>query len=166
MSCRCESYISFILYWLGHEVSAGCIQVSEVQRSFPRWLSSKESACNAGDSVWIPGSGRYLGRRKWSRSVVSDSSRDPSVHGILQARILEWVAISFSRGSSLPRDWTQVSCIAGRCFNLWATRASYRTDILLSALYGLFCLISQDPPMRQTLLSAHFSDDETEAQRD
>ena len=45
-----------------------------------------------------------------------------SVHGILQARILEWVAISFSMGSSWPRDWTQVSHIAGRCFNLWATR--------------------------------------------
>ena len=39
-----------------------------------------------------------------------------SVHGILQARILEWVAISFSRGSSRPRDWTHVSCIAGRLF--------------------------------------------------
>ena len=45
-----------------------------------------------------------------------------SVHGILQARILEWVAISFSRGSSQPRDWTQVSHTAGRRFNLWATR--------------------------------------------
>ena len=45
-----------------------------------------------------------------------------SVHGILQARILEWVAISFSRGSSQPRDQTQVSCIAGRRFNFWATR--------------------------------------------
>ena len=45
-----------------------------------------------------------------------------SVHGILQARVLEWVAISFSRGSSRPRDRTQVSHIAGRCFNLWATR--------------------------------------------
>ena len=44
------------------------------------------------------------------------------VHGILQARILEWVAISFSRGSSRTRDRTQVSHIAGRCFNLWATR--------------------------------------------
>ena len=43
-----------------------------------------------------------------------------SVHGILQARILEWVAISFSRGSSRPRDRTQVSFIAGRCFNLRA----------------------------------------------
>ena len=50
------------------------------------------------------------------------SPQGSSVHGILQARILEWVAISFSRGSSQPRDWTQVSCIAGRPFNLWATR--------------------------------------------
>ena len=39
-----------------------------------------------------------------------------SVHGIFQARILEWVAISFSRGSSQPRDRTQVSHIVGRCF--------------------------------------------------
>ena len=45
-----------------------------------------------------------------------------SLHGILQARILEWVAISFSRGSSLPGDGTQVSCIAGRFFTNWATR--------------------------------------------
>ena len=41
-----------------------------------------------------------------------------SVHGILQARVLEWVAISFSRGSSRPRDRTQVSHIGSRCFNL------------------------------------------------
>ena len=47
---------------------------------------------------------------------------DSSVHGILQGRILEWVAISFSRGSSRSRDWTWVSRIAGRRFNLWATR--------------------------------------------
>ena len=45
-----------------------------------------------------------------------------SVHGIFQARVLEWVAISFSRGSSRPRDWTWVSRIAGRCFIVWATR--------------------------------------------
>ena len=44
-----------------------------------------------------------------------------SVHGVFQARILEWVAISFSRGSSQPRNRTQVSRIAGRCFHLWAT---------------------------------------------
>ena len=45
-----------------------------------------------------------------------------SIHGFFQARILEWVAISFSRGSSTPWDWTQVSCIAGRHFTFWATR--------------------------------------------
>ena len=48
-----------------------------------------------------------------------------SVLGILQARILEWVAISFSRGFSRPRDRTWVSCIAGRCFTIWATREAW-----------------------------------------
>ena len=47
-----------------------------------------------------------------------------SVHEIFQARILEWVAISFSRASSQPRDRTQVSCVAGRRFTVWATRES------------------------------------------
>ena len=44
-----------------------------------------------------------------------------SVHGILQARILESVAIPFSRGSSQPRDWIWASCIADRFFTVWAT---------------------------------------------
>ena len=50
------------------------------------------------------------------------SLQGSSVHGILQARIPEWVAILFSRGSSLPRDWTRVSCIADRLFKISATR--------------------------------------------
>ena len=45
-----------------------------------------------------------------------------SVHEILQARILEWVTISFPRGSSQPRDWTWVSCIVARFFTNWAMR--------------------------------------------
>ena len=49
---------------------------------------------------------------------VDCSPPSSSIHGILKARILEWVAISFSRGSSRPRDRTQVSRIGGRCFNL------------------------------------------------
>ena len=44
-----------------------------------------------------------------------------SVHGIFQAIVLEWAAISFSRGSSQPRDWTQVSRIVDRCFTVWTT---------------------------------------------
>ena len=45
--------------------------------------------------------------------------------GILQARILQWVAILFSKGSSRLGYWTQVSCIAGRFFTLWATREAH-----------------------------------------
>ena len=45
-----------------------------------------------------------------------------SVHGIFQAIVLEWTAISFSRGSSQPRDWTRVSHIVDRRFTVWATR--------------------------------------------
>ena len=52
------------------------------------------------------------------------SPPESSVHGIFQARLLEWVAISFSRRSSQPRDWTQVSHIVGRRFIVWATRVS------------------------------------------
>ena len=48
-----------------------------------------------------------------------------SVDGIFQARILEWVAICFSRGFSQPRDQTQVSCIVGRFFIGWATREAH-----------------------------------------
>ena len=47
---------------------------------------------------------------------------DYTVHGILQARILEWVAVPFSRKSSQHRDQTEVSCIAGGFFTSWATR--------------------------------------------
>ena len=57
-----------------------------------------------------------------SCSVVSDSLQLHGLHGILQARILQWVAFSFSRGSSQPRDWIQVSHIAGGFFTSWATR--------------------------------------------
>ena len=65
---------------------------------------------------------------KWSEVKVAQSCltlcdpMDCIVHGILQARILEWVAFPFSRGSSQPWDQTQVSCILGRFFTSWATR--------------------------------------------
>ena len=69
------------------------LQVSEVAQSFP-------TLCDPVDYSPPGSSGR----------------------GVLQARILEWVAISFSRGSSQPRNLTHVSRIASRPFNLWATR--------------------------------------------
>ena len=80
--------------------------------------------CRDGQSVEV---------KVLSHSVVSDSLRpldcsppDSSVLGILQARILEWTAISFSGGSSQPRDRTQVSCTAGRFFTVWVTREAQR----------------------------------------
>ena len=54
-----------------------------------------------------------------------------SVHGILQARILEWVAMPSSRRSSQPRDWTWFSCIAGRFLTIWATREAQSPFTLL-----------------------------------
>ena len=64
-----------------------------------------------------------------SHSVMSNSVspwavalQAPLSMGILQARILEWVAMPSSRGSSQPRDWTQVSCTAGEFFTIWVTR--------------------------------------------
>ena len=69
--------------------------------------------------------------KKWESEVAQSCPTlcDPmdcslpgsSVHGIFQARVLEWVAVSFSRRSSQPRDWTRVSCIAGKHFTIWAT---------------------------------------------
>ena len=60
-----------------------------------------------------------------------------SVHGILQARILEWVAIPFSRGSSWPRDLTYVSCFAGRFFTIWATWEAHTGAIIIVVLIAL-----------------------------
>ena len=72
---------------------------------------------------------RHNWATKWKVKVKVTQSCptlcDPIVHGILQARILEWVAFPFSRGSSQPRDRTQVSHIAGRFFTSWATRVAH-----------------------------------------
>ena len=73
-----------------------------------------------------------MGKRPEKSSVqlsvtpMDSSPPGSSVHGILQERILDWVAISSCRGSYRPRDWSQVFCIAGRIFTDWATRGSQR----------------------------------------
>ena len=77
--------------------------------------------------------------------LMDCSTPDSSVHGILQASILEWVAIPFSKGSSWPRDWTQVSCTAGRFFMVWATREALGDKI---TLYETHC-----PDVAQFILS-------------
>ena len=78
--------------------------------------------------------------------VDYSSPQGSSIHGILQTRILEWVAISFSRGFSWPRDWTQVSRIAGRCFNLWATREAQTYTQSISSEVPV--LVNHEPESR------------------
>ena len=84
----------------------------------PQLLQSGPTRCNPAD--WSP--------------------RGSSVHGILQARILEWVAISSSRGSSWPRDWTRVS----RVFPHWQAGS-----LLLSPLGSTFSSVAQSCPTLQ-----------------
>ena len=57
-----------------------------------------------------------------------------SVHGILQARTLKWVAISFSKQFSWPRDWTRVSCTAGRFFTNWARREAHIINTIINSM--------------------------------
>ena len=79
---------------------------------------------------------------EWSRSVVSTlcDPMDSPVHEILQARIMEWVAIHFSRWSSPRRDWTWVSCTIGRFLTIWVSRM-----MLLFASHSLL-------PQSQTII--------------
>ena len=71
----------------------------------------------------LPSSNGWKVKVKVAQSCLTlCNPMDYTVHGILQARILEWVAFLFSRGSFQPRDRTQVSLIAGGFFTNWATR--------------------------------------------
>ena len=83
------------------------------------WLSLSFQAHGRRGLHWVS----EVAQSCWTLcDPVDCSPPDSSIHAILQARVLEWVAISFSRESSRPRDRTQVSHIAGRRFTLWATR--------------------------------------------
>ena len=85
-----------------------------ILRGFPGDSAVKNLPANTGVLV-THSSSTLLG-------PIDCSSVGSSVHGIFQVRILEWVAIPFSRGSSQPKDQSRVSWIAGRCFSIWATR--------------------------------------------
>ena len=93
----------------------------------------KKQACNKSENKVLESTEEKTDlfwsktRAVWSMNVAQSclslcDTMDYIFQGILQARILEWVAFLFSKGSSQPRDQTQVSCIAGRFFTSWATR--------------------------------------------
>ena len=107
------------------------------------WSRSQEGAC------WgqCPGGGEYT--LLCLVAQLCPTLHDPmgcsppgsSVHGILQVRILEWVAMTSSRGSSQPRDWTPVSRVAGGFFTIWATREALWYYICWIKIYiSLFIL--------------------------
>ena len=73
--------------------------------------------------------------QSWLSDPMDCSPPGSSIHEIFQAGILEWVAISFSSGSSWPRDWTWVSHIAGRLFTVWATGKSCSLSMKSSYLF-------------------------------
>ena len=87
----------------------------------------------------------------WSRPTLCDpggcSPPGSSVHGILQARILGWVAISFSRGSSQPRDQTQISCIVGTFFTAEPPGEAQRCSVHIQS-YDMVKKEIIQPPMR------------------
>ena len=75
-----------------------------------------------------------------------------SVHEIFQARVVEWVAISFSRRSSRPRDWPWFSCIVGRRFTLWATRDPQK---IVLKIYWAWPDPSEQDPVSHTVSLSH-----------
>ena len=93
-----------------------------------------------GFSAYQVSQARILEKVKVAQSGLTlCNSRDYTVHGIFQARILEWEAVFFSRRPSQPRDQTQVSCIAGRFFTSRATRKPKNTGVgSLSLLQQIF----------------------------
>ena len=86
------------------------------------WVSRLDSSSNllSAQHLFSKNESTYFQKMKVAQSLWDPM--DYTVHGILQARILEWVAFPFSRGSSQLRDRTQASRIAGRFFTSWATR--------------------------------------------
>ena len=115
---RCIDLLIFIAMWLFMQIEPHeSFMVTEIYaeiNSISRWEFRIQPA---NSSV------RLEVKVKVAQSCLTlFKPMDYTVHGIFQARILEWVAFSFSRRSSQPRDWTQVSCIVGRFFTSWATR--------------------------------------------
>ena len=107
----------YVAAWMGGDIEGEWIQVYV-------WFESLLSTWNYHNIA------NWLWKKESEVTQLCPTPCDPtdcslpgsSVHGVFQARVLEWVASSFSRGSSRPRDWTQVSHTVGRCFTIWATR--------------------------------------------
>ena len=131
-----------LVYWQHISVGASCVSSAQEYRVASShcvrqpWPQGRDQACVVWTG-WVCPEKRYhilRGHPSYHICHVCSAAKscltlcDPidcslpcsSVHGISQARILEWVATPSSRGSSPSRDRTQVTCMAGRFFTLWA----------------------------------------------
>ena len=124
---RCAKAVQATWKWRSQPWRPRCIpKAISTSRTYRLWLS--DGGCRDwGWPVWVEPPETDFGCGCCAKSLQScPTLYDPmdcslpgsSVHGISQARVLEWVAISFSWGSSQPRDWTHVSCFAGRLFTI------------------------------------------------
>ena len=127
------------------------LRILSYLNSFPSYLWCCRSCTHSTQSLIVKVVSRQVGSKVKGllRFVSEDWSEETSLnhvrlfstpwtvayytpgifHGIFQARVLEWVVISFSRGSFQPRDRTRVSHIVGGCFTIWATREVTRLFI-------------------------------------
>ena len=103
-------------YWSGSPFpSPGYLPNPGIEPGSPTLQADALPSEPPGKSLLSHGSNREVVAKSCPTlcDPIDCSPPHSSVHGILQGTILEWIAISFSRGSSWPRDWSQVSCIAG-----------------------------------------------------
>ena len=126
------SHLAFAWLWVhtgfNSESSAVCMCVSE-----PRWILVKKPMGRLTSPTMMWWRWKWNLVAHWCLTLCEYMDCSPPgspIHGILQARTLEWVAISFSMASSQHRDQTQVSCIAGRFFTVWSTREAWGCPLL------------------------------------
>ena len=105
----------------GHRLLGPSLEII-ICHNIPHFYLGPWNAWNMGIRFYKEKSMCLLLSHVWLCDPMDCSPPGSSVHWISRARILEWGAIPFSRGSSWPRDQTQVSCIAGRFLTIWATR--------------------------------------------
>ena len=112
------TFVGFACPCIYHRASASSLKVLVMGTpTFTMWTSNINSMCLGAQSCPI------------LCDSMDCSPPGSSVHGTLQARILQWVAMPSSRGSSQPRDQTQVSCIVDRFFTIWTTREAHNYPI-------------------------------------
>ena len=131
-----ESQLPVLESWFNHSPSVGCWKSSLISLCLTLLSYKVKIIINSSSKCFFRGFyNTYQAFKKVLAAAaeslqlcptlcdpIDSSSPGSPIPGTLQARTLEWVAISFSRWSSQPRDQTRVSCIAGRHLTIWATR--------------------------------------------